>query len=739
MCVGLFCVCVVSLFLLVAFHSPKLRRRHAVPFLAILVSAIAILANVSAAYANDTFASAETLAAGGGALTGTTVGTTGQAGEPTTFGGGALNTQWYNWTAPASGTVIFATCNTTTNSTTNFDTTLGVYTGAAVNALTAVVTNDDGGVGCEETANPGNGWAAMVSFAATAGTTYHIQIDGYTNATGAFTLNWGMPALITNITATPAVEGGATAAYTVVLAAPPTGTVTVTVPASTSTCTFAPTTRTFTMANWNVPQTITATAVNNLIVDGTHTCGAGTITSAGGGYTPTTPLPTITVLDNDAAITLSKISNGGVGGFSFTGTNGIPNQTLTTTVSGTAVSGTAQLLTASATATTITETIPAGYNVGSIACTGIGSGGIVTPNLAAGTVTLDAAATAGGSNITCTFTNNRRPSITLTKTSIAGVGGFTFTGNNGFTNQTITTVTSGTPVAGASQSLTAALTATTITETIPAGYAVTAISCSGLGAGGSATPNLAGGSVALDTAATGPAAAIACSFTNTKLPTVQLAKISTGGTGTFTFAGDNGFGADTITTVTAGTAVNGAVKTLSAAATVTTLTETIPSGFLATAGTCTGTAAANVTFNPTATATTATIVLNTTATAPGNALVCTFTNAAVNPKLTITKTFAPAGPFSVSQVVTYTYTIANTGNVAMTNVQVNDMHGTPAVLVGLGVGGITSEALTIPGPLGAGASPDTTANDGIWSTLAPGATVTFTWAHTVTQAEIDNG
>jgi hypothetical protein len=582
------------------------------------------------ARANDTFASAETLAAGGGSLTATTVGTTGQAGEPPAFGGGALNSQWYNWIAPASGTATFATCNTTTNTTTNFDTTLGVYTGAAVNTLTAVTTNDDAGVGCEETTNPGNGWASTVSFAATAGITYHVRVDGYTSATGAFTLNWGMPALITNITATPAVEGGATAAYAVVLAAPPTGTVTVTVPASTSTCTFAPGTLTFTFANWNVAQTVIATAVNNTIVDGTHTCSAGTITSAGGGYTPTAPLPTITVLDNDAAITLSKISNGGVGGFSFTGTNGIPNQTLTTAVAGTPVSGTAQLLTASATATTITETIPAGYKVGAITCTGIGTGGAATPNLITGAVTLDAAATAGGSNIACTFTN-------------------------------------------------------------------------------------------------------------TKLPTVQLAKISAGGTGTFNFAGDNGFGTDTITTATAGTGVNGAVKTLSAASTATTLTETIPVGFLATAGTCSGTAAANVTFNPAATATTATIALNTTATAPGNVLLCTFTNAAINPKLTVAKAFAPAGPYSVGQIVTYTYTIANTGNVAMTNVQVKDMHGTPAVLVAWGAGGITAETLTVPGPLGAGASPDTTANDGIWSTLAPGATVTFTWAHTVTQAEIDHG
>jgi hypothetical protein len=75
----------------------------------------------------------------------------------------------------------------------------------------------------------------------------------------------------------------------------------------------------------------------------------------------------------------------------------------------------------------------------------------------------------------------------------------------------------------------------------------------------------------------------------------------------------------------------------------------------------------------------------------------------------------------------------------MQNVQINDLHGVPAVVVPTGGAGITGETLTTPGPLGAAASPDSAANDGIWTTLAPGATVTFTYSYTVTQADIDRG
>jgi uncharacterized repeat protein (TIGR01451 family) len=114
------------------------------------------------------------------------------------------------------------------------------------------------------------------------------------------------------------------------------------------------------------------------------------------------------------------------------------------------------------------------------------------------------------------------------------------------------------------------------------------------------------------------------------------------------------------------------------------------------------------------------------------------------PKLTMAKVAVLTdtnanGKADLGETITYTYTVANTGNVPMTNVTVNDMHGTPAVAVPLGAGGITSETLTVPGILGAAASTDATANNGIWSTLAPGATITFTWTHIVTQAEIDHG
>jgi uncharacterized repeat protein (TIGR01451 family) len=90
----------------------------------------------------------------------------------------------------------------------------------------------------------------------------------------------------------------------------------------------------------------------------------------------------------------------------------------------------------------------------------------------------------------------------------------------------LTTTTDGTPVAGATQALTATSTATTITEsTSPATYRVTDITCTGLGATGTATPDLAARTVALDAAATAPGSDIVCTFTNTLQQTdIQVVK-----------------------------------------------------------------------------------------------------------------------------------------------------------------------------------------------------------------------
>ena len=129
-------------------------------------------------------------------------------------------------------------------------------------------------------------------------------------------------------------------------------------------------------------------------------------------------------------------------------------------------------------------------------------------------------------NNTATDVDQSAPLLTIRKISIGGVDSFGFTGTNGVVAQTLTTTTAGSPVSGVTQVLTAAGTATTITEsTTPAAYQLTGITCTGLGAGGTATPDLVNRTVALDAAATATGANIECTFTNTLQQTdIQVVK-----------------------------------------------------------------------------------------------------------------------------------------------------------------------------------------------------------------------
>jgi uncharacterized repeat protein (TIGR01451 family) len=231
---------------------------------------------------------------------------TGETGEPAGFNGGSMNSIWYSWTATATGTFIVGTCNLTAETTTNFDTTLHAYTGTAVNALTLITSNDDT-TGCNSTVNANYG--SWISFAVTSGTTYRFRVDGYGSVTGNYVMRWGLRGITVNLTDASATEGGDTAAYTVVLTAPPQGSAVASVAIGTSTqCTFAPTPLSFTSANFTTPQTITATAINDLVAEGTHACGAVTLTATGGGYSTTTASqPAITVYDNDnPSFTIAK-------------------------------------------------------------------------------------------------------------------------------------------------------------------------------------------------------------------------------------------------------------------------------------------------------------------------------------------------------------------------------------------------------------------------------------------------
>ena len=121
---------------------------------------------------NDDFASALTLTGVEGQLNGTNVRATGESGEPNHAGSRSpLASVWYRWTAPEDGTFEVTTFGS------DFDTTLAVYTGAAVDALTEIASNDDFIIS-----------QSYVVFEATAGSTYSIAVDGFATAEGQIVL-----------------------------------------------------------------------------------------------------------------------------------------------------------------------------------------------------------------------------------------------------------------------------------------------------------------------------------------------------------------------------------------------------------------------------------------------------------------------------------------------------------------------------------------------------------------------
>jgi len=126
---------------------------------------------------NNQFANYVLLAGVNGSTSGSTRGATSQSGEPVHGGANATNSIWYYWVAPTNGPFVFDTFGS------SFNTTLAIYEGTNVTALTLVGSDDNGGA---------NG-TSRLNFNAAIGATYRIAVAGVNGAQGVVRLSWSGP------------------------------------------------------------------------------------------------------------------------------------------------------------------------------------------------------------------------------------------------------------------------------------------------------------------------------------------------------------------------------------------------------------------------------------------------------------------------------------------------------------------------------------------------------------------
>lgn len=103
---------------------------------------------------------------------------------------------------------------------------------------------------------------------------------------------------------------------------------------------------------------------------------------------------------------------------------------------------------------------------------------------------------------------------------------------------------------------------------------------------------------------------------------------------------------------------------------------------------------------------------------------------AANPSLTVTKIALPSTNVAAGQTVTYTYEVTNTGDVTLTNIDLNDSHNGSGTLPDPSSEMLLSDAVPV------GDSSDS-GTDGVWDILAPGDVVRFTASYIVTQQDVD--
>jgi uncharacterized repeat protein (TIGR01451 family) len=239
------------------------------------------------------------------------------------------------------------------------------------------------------------------------------------------------------------------------------------------------------------------------------------------------------------SIVIKKKTIGGGASFNYTASPAPPLANFS--IDATAGSGAKTFTALPADTYVITETVPGGWVLTSIACTlAPSTGGSWTPNLQTASVSITLGT--GDIHAECEFTNTRLGSITIAKDATPQVGqAFTFNATNLPAPFVLTPP--GTP-----EQAFANLAAGTysVTELVPAGWALDAIECSITSAGSNTTTFAYAGAPSGNTNAFEPGDTTAqitlgagdvvrCVFFDAQNGSITIVKQSNGGDGTFPF------------------------------------------------------------------------------------------------------------------------------------------------------------------------------------------------------------
>nr|WP_255595478.1 DUF11 domain-containing protein [Lysobacter sp. BMK333-48F3] len=296
----------------------------------------------------------------------------------------------------------------------------------------------------------------------------------------------------------------------------------------------------------------------------------------------------------------------------------------------------------------ITENTPtsAGYTLTNISCADSGAPGstVGAPNYTNNATTLGNITVnlVPGANLSCTFTNVKNVDLTLVKNAIGGNTSVGYTVSDSPSGTTISTpsltTSGGTGSADADFSVPNNVSRTVnITETVPAGYQLISISCSATS--GTLTTNSTNLATATVNITAVPGTVGSCVFVNLRKPTITVAKLSVGGTGSFAFSGgSNGLPASLSLDTAVSNPRSSSAFAVSDATQPASLSETVPSGWLLTGWSCVTGGGTEVAAGTTATMTVPASVID-----DGNDLTCTFSNSK-QPQLRLRKAL-PLGRF----------------------------------------------------------------------------------------------